>query len=185
MTTWTRRCLTAAAFSATLLAAAGGLAFADPDQAGGGGADPRTSASEDAATPATDSLGPGPPAGEPTVGPSAQPTDSATALPTTDDPVGQSPTPPQDTEITQSVAVAAGEGQQAPPPQVREPGTDQRGAAGASAGGSAPATGLAATGVRVGLPLGAAALLLLAGTGAQLAGRKRYTGTSGTAGGRQ
>jgi hypothetical protein len=183
VTTWTRRCLTAVVFSATLLGAAGGLARADQDRAASGGADPGVSATEVAASPlhpASDGLEPV----QPTVGPTDPTTDPPTALPTTDEPGSQTPTPPQDTGITQSVAVAAGEGQQAPLPQPRGPGTGERQAAGASVGGNRPATGLAATGVRVGLPLGIAAALLLAGTGALLAGRKRYTGGNGTTGGR-
>jgi hypothetical protein len=193
---WVRRWLTAAAFSAMLLTVAAGPAGADP-----GDPDPGASSGADAGAPAGSPTGSAPkipapelPTGEPTVGPTGAWTDPPTAQPTADDPASQTPTPPQDTDVTQSAAMPAGGGQVGLPlPQRPEPGAGQNWPAGAAAGAeppadrpaTAPAAGLADTGVRVAVPLGVAALLLLTGTAAVLAGRRRHTGLDRLTGGPQ
>jgi hypothetical protein len=200
MTTWVRRWLIAAACSGTLLATTAGLAFADPDPSAGPGSSPGASpGSESPAADASTAATPHDrPPGLPTDDPTEQPTDNPTAPeppqpsddPTTD-PAG-TPPPPEDTDITQSVAVPVGEGQvgvldsdppaPVPPPAVHAP---QR-AAGSAVGGRTglPPADLAATGVRVAVPLGIAAVLLLTGAAAQVAGRRRYNPSGSASAGR-
>jgi hypothetical protein len=112
--------------------------------------------------------------GPPTEPPTGTPTDTPTDGPPTDEPTGGTPSAPQGTEITGSVAMPAGGGQVGGvggPPQGRRDRQPQGAGAGSDPGG------LAATGISLALPLGFAVILLLAGTAAVFAGRRRYRTT--------
>jgi hypothetical protein len=167
VTTWIRRALIAAAvlFMPVGTGTAAGAATGPPAPAVPETQIPLTPEGQAAPSPS--------PTASDTPTTTQTPTPTPTAPPTTDDPVTETPTPPQDTDITGSVAVPAGGGgaqvgglPRRVPQQVPRPPTRQRPRA-------EDPGGLAATGPDVALPLGIAAILLLGGTGAILAGRPR------------